>query len=283
MRIIVPIKQVPETNAVKMDEVTGTMIREGVEAIINPLDLYAIEIAIRLRESYGGEVIAISMGPAKAMMALREAIAMGIDQAVLISDKSLAGSDTWATSYALAAAIKRLTNSPDDPGRNSLGLADWGGGFDLILCGERATDGDTGQVGPGIASFLNLPIGTYIGKIEQIGNGICRVHRLIEDGYEILELHLPALLTVVKEIANPRLPTLRGKQKAKKVQIPIWGPDQLQVQANQVGLQGSPTRVVKIFRPKVARQGQKVLATDERTISEAADHLVKFLQQKDML
>jgi len=147
MRIIVPIKQVPETNAVKMDETTGTMIREDVEAIVNPLDLYAIEIAIRLRQQYGGEVVGISMGPPKAESALKEAIAMGIDSGILISDKAFAGSDTWATSYVLASAIRRI------------------GEFDVVICGERATDGDTGQVGPGIAGFLELPVATYISRI----------------------------------------------------------------------------------------------------------------------
>jgi electron transfer flavoprotein beta subunit len=268
MRIIVPIKQVPETNAVKMDESTGTMIREGVEAIINPLDLYAIELAIRLRESApagSGEVIAISMGPPKAMSALREAIAMGCDSAVLISDKAFAGSDTWATSYVLAAAIRRI------------------GDCDLILCGERATDGDTGQVGPGIAAFLELPVGSYVSKVDGVDAKTCRVHRLVEDGYEVLDMDLPAVLTVVKEVADPRLPTLRGKQRARTAAIPTWGPGDLKVEAKYLGLEGSPTRVVKIFRPKVARQCEKVVASDEQSVNEAADKLVAMLQKKDLL
>ena len=142
MRIIVPIKQVPETNAVRMDEESGTMIRDGVEAIVNPLDLYAIELAIQLREAHGGEITGISMGPPKAVVALREAMSMGLDDGVLLSDKRFAGADTWATSYVLAAGIRKL------------------GDFDLIVCGERATDGDTGQVGPGIAAWLDLPAAT---------------------------------------------------------------------------------------------------------------------------
>jgi electron transfer flavoprotein beta subunit len=273
MRIIVPIKQVPETSTVKMDEATGTMIREGVEAIINPLDLYAIETAILLREQYGGEIIALSMGPAKAIIALREAIAMGIDQAVLLSHKEFAGSDTWATGFTLATAIRRIGLDLNKPGQYA---------FDLILCGERATDGDTGQVGPGIASFLNLPIATYISKIERVDGHIFRVHRLVEDGYEILELQLPAVLTVVKEVASPRLPTLRGKQKAKKVEIPTWGPEELKVSADRIGLKGSPTRVVKIFRPKVAREGEKLPAGDEQSTAKAVDQLLQFLQQKEI-
>jgi len=265
MRIVVPIKQVPETNAVKMDEETGTMIREGVEAIVNPLDLYAIEIAIRLREQHGGEVVAVSMGPPKAITALREAIAMGVDTGVLVSHKAFAGSDTWATSYVLAAAIRKL------------------GACDLVVCGERATDGDTGQVGPGIAAWLDLPVATYVGRVDEVDGSRCRVHRLVEDGYEVLDLDLPAVLTVVKEIADPRLPTLRGKQKAKRCEIPTFTPDELDVEPPSLGLNGSPTRVVRIFRPKVARQCERVTATDEQAIEEAADRLVTFLKQRELI
>ena len=265
MRIIVPIKQVPETNAVKMDEESGTMIREGVEAIINPLDLYAIEIAIRMRHQHGGEVVAISMGPPKAITALKEAIAMGCDSAVLISDKAFAGSDTWATSYVLAAAIRRI------------------GSCDLIVCGERATDGDTGQVGPGIASFLELPVASYVGKVDEVSDGTCRLHRLVENGYEVLDVQLPAVLTVVKEVADPRLPTLRGKQKAKTAEIPTWGAGELDVEPEKAGLNGSPTRVVKIFRPSVARECEKIQAADEQAVKNATDKLVEFLQKKELI
>ena len=265
MRIIVPIKQVPETSAVRMDEETGTMIREGVEAIVNPLDLYAIETAIRLREAHGGEVVTISMGPPKAAKALREAIAMGCDSGVLISSKAFAGSDTWATGYVLAAAVRKL------------------GEFDLVICGERATDGDTGQVGPGIAAFLDLPAVTYVGKIEHADTKTCRVHRLVETGYEVLEVSLPAVLTVVKEVADPRLPTLRGKQRARKAELPTWGPDDLDVESDKLGLVGSPTRVVKIFRPTVVRECQKLIARDEQTAAEAVDKLVAMLQERELL
>ncbi len=265
MRIVVPIKQVPETNAVTMDEQTGTMIREGVEAIVNPLDLYAIESAIRLRDEHGGEVIAVSMGPPKAAAALREAIAMGCDSGVLLSDKAFAGSDTWATSYVLAAAIRRI------------------GGSDLIVCGERATDGDTGQVGPGIASFLDLPAVTYVSRVDSIDSGVCRVHRLVEEGYEVLDVDLPAVLTVVKEVADPRLPTLRGKQKARRTDLPTWGAADLDVEIDKLGLNGSPTRVVKIFRPTVARECTKLRPTDEASLSGAVGQLVEFLQGRELI
>jgi electron transfer flavoprotein beta subunit len=153
---------------------------------------------------------------------------------------------------------------------------------DLILCGERATDGDTGQVGPGIAAFLDLPVVSYVSKIESIEGGKARVHRLVEDGHEVLECDLPAVLTVIKEVASPRLPTLGGKLKAKKAQIPLWGPKDLEVEMGSLGLEGSPTRVVKIFRPKVARQCQKVLALDERAVAKAVDELVAFLQKREL-
>lgn len=273
MRIIVPIKQVPETNAVKMDEATGTMIRDGVEAIINPLDLYAIEIAIQLREQHAlrdpkgkaGEVIAISMGPPKAISALKEAISMGCDSAVLLSDKAFAGSDTWATSYVLASAIKRI------------------GECDLIICGERATDGDTGQVGPGIASFMDLPVISYVSKVDEVAGETCRVHRLVEDGYEVLEMALPGVLTVVKEVADPRLPTLRGKQKARKAEIPVWSAKDMNTEPEKLGLNGSPTRVVKIFRPSVARKCEKLAAVDDAAVQAAVDKVIQFLQSRELI
>ncbi len=271
MRIVVPIKQVPETNAVRMDEETGTMIREGVEAIVNPLDLYAIEAALRLREQAAGrsdepcEVVAVSMGPPAAERALREAISMGVDSAVLLTDKAFAGSDTWATSYVLAAAVRKL------------------GAFDLILCGERATDGDTGQVGPGVAAWLDLPAVTYVGKIDAVGDGVCRVHRLVEDGYEVLEADLPCVLTVVKEVADPRLPTLRGKQRARRAELPRWGAGDLDVIDGNLGLAGSPTRVVRIFRPQVARECEKIRPADEQALADAVDRLVEFLEGRDLV
>ena len=265
MRIILPIKQVPETTGVRMDEATGTMIREGVEAIVNPLDLYAIEAALTLREACGGEVLAISMGPPAAAKALREAIAMGVDSAVLLSDKAFAGSDTWATSYVLAAAIRRL-----EP-------------YDLIVCGERATDGDTGQVGPGIAAFLNLPVLTYVSRFDGIAGGFCRARRLVENGYEALEMQLPGVVTVLKEAADPRLPTLRGKQRAKKVEIPVWGAAELGIAADEVGLGGSPTRVIRIFRPLLARACETAVASDEAAVDAAADRLLEMLRSKGLV
>lgn len=265
MHIIVSIKQVPETSDVKMDEETGTMVREGVESIINPLDLYAVEVGITLKEKYGGRVTVISMGPPSAEKALREAIAMGCDRGILISGREFAGSDTLATSRALAQAIKEI------------------GDYDLVIVGERATDGDTGQVGPGIAALLGTPLSTYTSSITTIKDNMIIVERLIEEGYETLELPLPALLTVVKEISFPRLPTLRGKQRAKKTDIPVWTAESMNLEKDMIGLKGSPTRVVKIEHPILLRKGEIYRVNDEQTLSAALDELERFLRSKALI
>ena len=264
MRIVVPIKQVPETKNVKMDEATGTVIREGIESIVNPLDLYSIELALVLKKKYGGEVIAVTMGPPKASEALKEAISMGCDSAVLVSDRVFGGSDTWATSLVLAEAIKKLD-------------------YDIIFCGERATDGDTGQVGPGIAAFLDLPVMTYVSKVEEIDGSICKVQRMVEDGYEVLSCSLPLVLTVVKEVSEPGLPTLRGKQRAKAAEIPSWGHKFLEITPSDVGLKGSPTRVVKISKPKVTRECELCFAVDEKLADDSVDKLFEHLTLKELV
>lgn len=264
MKIIVPIKQVPETGNVKMDEKTGTMIREGVESIVNPLDLYAIECALQLKEAHGGSVTVLSMGPPKAEKAIREALSMGCDEGFLLTDKAFAGSDTWATSYVLSEAIKTL------------------GDFNLIVAGVRATDGDTGQVGPETASMLDLPLATFVSKIVAIENGVMTVERLLENGYETIRLPLPCLLTVVKEISSPRLPTLRGKQGARKKEIPVMKKDDLDVNETSLGLNGSPTRVIKIMKPRVTRNGI-IVDTKKVGVKKAVVELVSFLESKDFV
>jgi len=264
MNIIVCIKQVPETSNVRMDEKTGTVVREGVESIINPLDLYAIEVALQLKERYRGKVTAITMGPVSAEKALREAMAMGCETGVLISNRAFAGSDTHATSYVLSRAIKKLAP------------------FEIVLVGERATDGDTAQVGPGIAAFLELPFSTYTSRIVTIGKKSITVDRLVETGYETLRMPLPCLLTVVKEISYPRLPTLRGKQRARKAEVPVWGPGELDVDENLLGLKGSPTKVIKIRKPKVTRKG-KMVDLSKTEPCRAASELADFLEEKNLL
>jgi electron transfer flavoprotein beta subunit len=238
VNIIVCIKQVPETTEVKINPETNTLIREGVKSIINPFDMYAIEEGIRLKERFGGKVTVISMGPPQAEGALREAISMGCDEGILLTDRAFAGSDTLATSFALSCAIKKI------------------GDFDLILCGKQASDGDTAQVGPGISAHLDLPQVAYVKKIEQIADGVARVERMTEEGYEVIQTPLPALFTVVKEINEPRIPSLRGMMRAKKTEVIHWGAKDIQADSQHIGLAGSPTQVIKIFTPPPRKGGQ---------------------------
>ncbi|OYD14005.1 electron transfer flavoprotein subunit beta [candidate division WOR-3 bacterium JGI_Cruoil_03_44_89] len=256
MRIIVCIKQVPDTQDIKIDPDTNTLIREGVPSVMNPLDAYALEEAIRIREKGEAEVIAISMGPPQAEDALREAIGMGADGAVLLTDMKFKGADTLATSSTLGKTIEKIGN------------------YDLILCGKQATDGDTAQVGPEIAEFLGIPQVTYVRKIEEINEKGAVVERMTEWGYQVIETPLPALLTVVKEINVPRLPSLRGKIRAKSAEIPHWGLRDIEVEEEKVGLSGSPTRVIEIFTPERKKSGEKFTGTRE----EAAEKIIEFLK-----
>lgn len=264
MHAIVCIKQVPDTTEVKIDPVRGTLIREGVPSILNPFDTYAIEEALRLKEQFGGKVTAISMGPPQAVEVLKEAVAMGCDDAILLSDRAFAGSDTWATAYTLSQAIRRL------------------GEFDIILCGRQAIDGDTGQVGPGIARQLKINQLTYVCKIQHIDfeKKEIRVERLLEEGREVVESRLPALLTVVKDINQPRYPTFKGIRRASRMEYPIWTAKDLEG-ANPAffGLDGSPTRVVRVFTPP-PRSGQTEIIQGETVQEQAAKLVEKLLAEK---
>lgn len=256
MNIIVCIKQVPETTEVRINPETNTLIREGVKSIINPFDMYAIEEAVRLKERFGGKVSVISMGPPQADAALREAISMGADEGFLICDRAFAGSDTWATSYTLAGAIKKI------------------GAYDLVICGKQASDGDTAQVGPGISTHLNIPQVTYVKKVEEATDKSMRVERMLEEGFEIIETPLPALLTVVKEINEPRIPSLKGMMRSKSAKIVTWGQKDLNLDPQQIGLCGSPTQVVKIFTP-AQRTGGQILKGETAEIAKELVSLIK--------
>jgi electron transfer flavoprotein beta subunit len=260
MNIIVCIKQVPETTEVRINPETNTLIRDGVKSIINPFDMYAIEEAVRLKERFGGKVVVVSMGPPQAEAALREAISMGCDEAVLVSDRAFAGSDTWATSYTLSCAIKRIAKEA--------------AGLDLVICGKQASDGDTAQVGPGISTHLDIPQVTYVKKIEEIKDKKARVERMTEEGYDILETPLPVLFTVVKEINQPRIPSLKGMMKAKSAKITNWTAKDIDAKPENLGLSGSPTNVVKIFTPP-QRQGGQMLAGETPEIVEKLAGLIK--------
>jgi len=208
MKIVVCLKQVPGTTEVKIDSQTNTLIRQGIKNIINPL------------------------GPPQAEEALREAVSLGADEAILLSDGAFAGADTLATAYTLAGAINKL------------------GQYDIIICGRQTIDGDTGQVAPELAEMLGIPFVAYVSQIEELAEGSMRVQRMIEEGHEVIETPLPAVITVVKEINVPRLPSLRGISRSKSVAIPVWTAQEIGVDQSMVGLAGSATRVIKIFFPK---------------------------------
>ncbi len=255
MKIVVCIKQVPDTAEVRINPETGTLIREGVPSIINPYDMHAIEAGLQIREKVGGNITVITMGPPQAEVALRDAISMGADEAVLLTDKAFAGSDTWATSYTLSKVIEKL-------------------GAEIIICGKQAIDGDTAQVGPEIAEFLTIPHISYVRKIEDITQNSIIVQRLMDEGYDIVESLLPVLLTVVKELNVPRLPSLKGKMAAKKAEIKKWGSSDIQAEEKNLGLKGSPTQVKNIFAPE-ARSDRKIF---QGTPEEQVDALINELR-----
>ena len=256
MNIIVCIKQVPDTAEIRINPETNTLMREGVPSIINPFDLNAIEAALQIREQTGGKVTVLTMGPPQAETSLRDAIAMGADEAVLLSDKAFAGSDTWATSYTLARAIEKL-------------------GADIIFCGKQAIDGDTAQVGPETAEFLNIPHISYIRKIEEVMDKSIRVQRLMDEGYDIVESSLPVLLTVVKELNDPRMPSLKGKMAAKKAEIKVMGFVDIDADENSLGLKGSPTQVKNIFAPEIKSERRMIEGSPE----EKVDSLIRELKE----
>ncbi|MDR1735972.1 MAG: electron transfer flavoprotein subunit beta/FixA family protein [Oscillospiraceae bacterium] len=259
MRIIVCVKQVPDTNEVKIDPETGTMIRAGVPSILNPDDKNALEQALLLKDEAGAHVTVLTMGPPQAAETLKECLAMGADDAVLLSDRAFAGSDTWATSNALAAAVRKL------------------GGFDLILTGRQAIDGDTAQVGPQLAERLDIAQITYAQSLE-IDADTVRCQRLLEDGYEIVETKTPALITAIKELNRPRYMSIRGIYDAfgENANIKVWGVADLGIDASQVGLKASPTSVNRSFSPPPKPKGKKML---DGTVDEMAGALAAELKR----
>jgi electron transfer flavoprotein beta subunit len=246
MNIVVCLKQVPNTTQVKINPETNTLVRDGVESIMNPFDENALEMALQLKEANpGSKVTAVTMGPPQAAEVLKEAVGRGADEVVLLCDRAVAGSDTLATSYAVAKAATR------------------GGMPDLILFGKQAIDGDTAQVGPGVAQWLGIPCVTYVRKCEVAGEGKVRLERTYEDGYEVLEAPLPCALTVGKEANVPRMASLRGKMAAKRMTIAPVTAAELGADASRLGLKASPTHVVRIFSPPPKQGGEKWEAGDD--------------------
>jgi len=256
MNIIVCIKQVPDAKDVRLDPKTNTMAREGVASIMNPFDRHALEAAVRLKESIGGTVTALSMGPPQAEEVLREAISCGSDGGTLVSDRAFAGADTWATTYTMGKAVEKL------------------GKFDLIVCGKQAIDGDTAQVGPGLAYRLDIPYVTCVRKILSCENGTLRLERMMDDGYDEVEVDLPALITVVKEINDPRIPSLKGKMKSKKMEIPVLSAADIGAEPDCIGLPGSPTQVQRVFTPEP--RGERTMLSG--SLEEQIEQLLTVLE-----
>ncbi|GLI33152.1 electron transfer flavoprotein subunit beta/FixA family protein [Desulforhabdus amnigena] len=257
MHIAVCIKQVPDTKNVRIDPDTHTLVRQGVESIINPFDLFAVEAALKIKDETQARITVLTMGPPQADEALRDVLSRGVDDAVLLSDRAFAGADTWATSTTLAAAIRKL------------------GDVDLILCGKQAVDGDTAQVGPEMATLLDVPYATFVKKIQMLDGGDLKIFRQTDEGVEIWKMPTPSLLTVIKEVGEPRLPSLRHKMRAKKAEIPVWGAADMGLPPESVGLSGSFTQVVRVFSPP--RRTDRVLI--QGTIEEQAEQLYRHLKE----
>ncbi len=248
MRIVVCIKQVPDINErFQVNRETGTMNREGVQGIVNPFDEYAVEAAVRCKERNGGEVVVVTMGPPDAEESLIKCLSMKADRAVLLSDRQFAGSDTMATSYTLAAAIRKM------------------GEFDLIFCGQRAIDGETAQVGPMLAENLHVPQITYVSEMDIQGREVI-AKRQLEEGLFVVRCRMPLLLTVVKGIHLPRIPTYSDLSDAMEKEITTWTADDLDVEDSRIGLRGSPTNVTRVWTPPL-RQGGEALRGDKAEIS----------------
>ncbi|MGN0845744.1 MAG: electron transfer flavoprotein subunit beta/FixA family protein [Kiritimatiellia bacterium] len=257
MKIVVCIKQVPDSDKVTIDRATNRLNRAGVPAIMNPFDENALEMALKLKDRHGAEVTVVTMGPPQAEQVIRDAIAVGADNGVLISGREFGGADTWATGYTIALAIRKL------------------GPVDLVLFGKQATDGDTAQVGPGIANNLDLPVLTYAKSIEVVDDNTFKVVRTTEDGYEEWEIQRPCALTVVKEAGELRIANLRLKMKAKKAEIPVWGVAELNPDPALIGLQGSPTRVTKVFAPPVKSNRETLQGEAPEQVKQLIDRLAE--------
>ena len=268
MLIVVCVKQVPDTTQVQIDPVTNTLVREGIPFIVNPYDTHAIEEGLRLRDRFGCRVAAISMGPPNAEATLRKALAIGVDQAILLSDRVFGGADTLATSNVLATAIKKLAE------RDEVGL---------VICGKQTIDGDTAQVGPGIATRLGYSQLTLVDRIEHLDleKRTIRVRRKLEGRHEIVESPLPAMLTVVRELNRPRYPVVPMRLAALEAEVQLWNNETLKLDVNSIGLKGSPTWVSRIFSPE--REKGEIIGDGVHDPAGTAALLIDRLLAKDLL
>lgn len=266
MNILVCIKQVPDTTMIKIDPVTNTLIRDGVPSIVNPFDGYALEVAVRLKEAVGGKVTVATMGPAQAISALRECLAVGADEAYLISDRAFGGSDTLATSYVLATSIRAVEQKAGEK-------------FDIIFCGKQAIDGDTGQVGPSMAEHLQYPQITYASDVTAEGDQIV-VKRECDKGYDYIYTALPAIITVVKTPNEPRLATIRSKLAAQRATVTTLTAADIDIDTTLCGLKGSPTKVKKTFTPVHEKNG---IIIEDAEPEEAVGKLVSLLSDAKLI
>lgn len=258
MNILVCIKQVPGTTKVEVDEKTGVLKRDGVDSKMNPYDLYAIETALRIKDKVGGKISVVTMGPPQAGEIIKEAYMMGADEGVVVSDRKFAGADVLATSYTLSQAVKKM------------------GSFDLILCGKQTTDGDTAQVGPEMAEYLGIPHIANVLKIVELKEGSVLVEMDMPNTVELAEASYPCLLTVEKDIFQPRLPSYKRKLETKDREIKMISLKDFDDQdEKKYGLNGSPTQVEKIFPPKANNDREMWKGSSE----EIADRLSKKLKE----
>jgi electron transfer flavoprotein beta subunit len=268
MLVVACIKQVPDTTQVKIDPVTGTLIREGVPFIMNPFDTHALEESLRLKDKYGFRVAVISMGPPNTVYTLRKALAVGADEAILLSDRVFGGADTLATSRVLAEAIKRL-NQKEEVG--------------LVICGKQTIDGDTAQVGPGIATRLRFSQLTLVDQVQRVDIKTRKitVRRKLEGRHEIVEAPLPALLTVVREINKPRYPTVPMRLMSETAEVLVWDNKVMKLDESSIGLKGSPTQVRRIFSPE--RTKGQILGDGVNDPEGATRLLIETMVQKDII
>lgn len=266
MELLVCIKQVPDTSEIKLDPETNTLIRTGLPSIVNPFDMNALEAALDVKDKYPGtRVFVITMGPPQATLALKECISMGADDAYLITDRAFAGADTLATSYTIACAIAKVQEDQGKP-------------FDMIFCGKQAIDGDTAQVGPQIAEELGIPQVTYVCDIE-VNDNIVRTKREHEEGFEVLDTEMPMLLTAVKALNEPRYPTLHNSIRATQYEVKTITVKDMTTDPKRLGLQGSPTRVRKVYSPPMRSAGTMLTGA----VSESVATVMDVLKQKELI
>ena len=265
MHVVVCMKQVPDTTNVRINPKTNTLMREGVEPIINPFDEYALEEALKLKDSCGARVTVVSMGPPQATVVIREALARGADDGALVSSRAFGGADTLATSYTISMAIRKICGGKTP---------------DLVLFGKQAIDGDTAQVGPGVSEFLEVPLITYVKSLELIPEGY-RVVTQMDDGEHVIEGKFPAVMTVLKEASTPRFAPLAGWMAAAKAEIAVLDEKDVAADPIRIGLKGSPTKVVTIFPPPVKGGGEKVDARGDG--AKGAKAIAAFLAKKGLV